>query len=130
MRRTGGFDCLQAGEAANAMIDAETEPVNGSLVDRLMSGAQSVVRIRKSGYAADDASLEAILARMEAALKENRLGDVLAQGKKLPPKAALAGEDWLKRIEMRYQIEQALAETEASLKSSLAAGPAGSDRKQ
>ena len=73
---------------------------------------------------------EAILARMEAALKENRLGDVLAQGKKLPPKAALAGEDWLKRVEMRYQIEQALAETEAALKSSLAAGPAGSDRKQ
>jgi hypothetical protein len=31
---------------------------------------------------------------------------------------------------MRYQVEQALAETEAALKRSLAAAPAGTDRRQ
>jgi hypothetical protein len=117
-------------KAANAMLDAETEPVQAPLFERLLSGAKSIVRIRKSGHPADDDSLEATIARMETALKENRLGEVLAQAKKLPPKAALAGEDWLSRVEMRYAIEQALADTEAALKSSLAANPAGTDRRQ
>ena len=76
-------------------------------VDRLLSGARSIVRVRKAGHAADDASLEAIIGRMEAALKEGRLADVLANAKKLPPKAALAGEDWVKKVEARQAVEQA-----------------------
>jgi len=86
--------------------------------------------VRKSGQTAEDGSLEAIIARMEMALKENRLGDLLAQGRKLPPKAALAAEDWLRRVEMRYSVEQALANTEAALKRSLAVAPAVTDRRQ
>jgi hypothetical protein len=116
-------------KVANSMLDAEAEPADAPLLERLLSGARSIVRVRKSGAAAEEGSLEATIARMEAALKENRLGDLLAQGKKLPPKAALAAEDWLRRVEMRYQIEQALADTEAALKRSLAAGPA-TDRRQ
>jgi len=116
-------------KVANAMLDAESEPADASLFERLLSGAKSIVRVRKRGQPADDASLEATIARMETALKENRLGEVLAEAKKLPPKAQLAGEDWLRRVEMRYQIEQALAETEAALKKSLAT-PAGADRRQ
>jgi hypothetical protein len=112
------------------MLDAEAEPTDAPLLERLLWGAKSIVRVRKSGQTADDGSLEATIARMETALKENRLGDVLAQGRKLPPKAALAAEDWLRRVEMRYQVEQALAETEAALKRSLAAAPAGTDRRQ
>lgn len=117
-------------KVANAMLDAEAEPVEAPLFERLLSGAKSIVRIRKTGHPADEESLEATIARMETALKENRLGEVLAQAKKLPPKAALAGEDWLRRVEMRYAIEQALADTEAALKSSLAPNPAGTDRRQ
>jgi hypothetical protein len=117
-------------KVANGMLDAEAEPTDAPLLERLLSGARSIVRVRKSGQAADDGSLEATIARMETALKENRLGDLLAQGKKLPPKAALVAEDWLRRVEMRYQVEKALADTEAALKSSLAAGPAGTDRRQ
>ena len=116
-------------KVANAMLDAEAEPADAPLLERLLSGARSIVRVRKSGPAADEGSLEASIARMETALKENRLGDLLAQGKKLPPKAMLAAEDWLRRVEMRYQVEQALADTEAALKRSLAAGPA-TDRRQ
>jgi len=117
-------------KVANGMLDAESEPTDAPLLERLLSGARSIVRVRKSGQAADDGSLEATIARMETALKENRLGDLLAQGKKLPPKAALVAEDWLRRVEMRYQVEKALADTEAALKSSLAAAPAGTDRRQ
>jgi hypothetical protein len=117
-------------KVANAMLEAETEPADAPLFERLLSGAKSIVRIRKSGHAADDDGLEATIARMETALKENRLGDLLAQAKKLPPKAALAGEDWLSRVEMRYAVDQALADTEAQLKRSLAASPPGTDRRQ
>ena len=117
-------------KVANGMLDAEAEPADAPLLERLLSGARSIVRVRKSGQAADDGSLEATIARMETAIKENRLGDVLAQGKKLPPKAALVAEDWLRRLEMRYQVDKALADTEAALKRSLAAASAGTDRRQ
>ncbi len=117
-------------QVANSMRDAEAETRDAPLFERLLSGAKSMVRVRKSAFAADDGSLDATIARIELALKENRLSDLLAEAKKLPAKAALAGEDWLRRVEMRQQVEQALAETEAALKSSLAANPAAPDRRQ
>ena len=106
-------------KVADAMLDAEAETPNSTLMDRLLSGARSIVRVRKAGHAADDASLEAIIGRMEAAMKDGRLADVLANAKKLPPKAALAGEDWVKKVEARQAVEQAMAEVEAQLKASL-----------
>lgn len=106
-------------KVANKMIDAEAEPANATLVDRLVSGAKSVVRVRKSGHPADDMSAEAVVGRMEAALKEGRLAEVLAQGKKLPPKAALAGESWLKQVEARQSVNAAVADIETALKTSL-----------
>ena len=106
-------------KTADAMLDAETETPNSTLMDRLISGARSIVRVRKAGYAADDTSLEAVIGRMETALKDGRLADVLANAKKLPPKAALAGEDWIKKVEARQAVEQAMAEVEAQLKASL-----------
>lgn len=115
-------------KTANAMLDSEAEPADASLLDRLMSGARSIVRVRKSGHAADDVSLEAVIGRMEGALKEGRLAEVLAQAKKLPPKAALAGEDWIRKVEARQAVEQAIAEVEAQLRSSLGGGAAESKR--
>ncbi|HWB47005.1 MAG TPA: hypothetical protein VG900_16345 [Hyphomicrobiaceae bacterium] len=102
------------------MIDAESEPPNAGVVDRLLNSARSIVRVRKAGNDPDDMSVEAIVGRMETALKGGRLGDVLAEGKKLPPKAALAGEDWLKQVQARYSVDQALAEIDAALRTSLA----------
>jgi hypothetical protein len=107
--------------AADAMLDAETEKPDASLLDRVLSGARSVVRVRRVDHAADDTSLEAVIGRMETALKEGRLAEVLAEAKKLPPKAALAGEDWLKKVETRLAIEQAMAGVEAQIKGALGA---------
>jgi hypothetical protein len=107
------------GKVADAMQDAEAETPNSTLVDRLLSGARSIVRVRKAGYAADDVSLEAVIARMEAAVKDGRLADVLVNAKKLPPKAALAGEDWIRKVEARQALDQAMAAVEAQLKASL-----------
>jgi hypothetical protein len=106
-------------KVANDMLDAEAERADASLLDRLLSGARSVVRVRKVGHPSDDTSAEAVIGRMETALKEGRLADVLEQAKKLPPKAALAGEEWIGKVEARYTIDRAIAGAEAALKTAL-----------
>ncbi len=106
---------------ANAAIDAEAESADASVLDRLMAGAKSVVRLRKTGHSPDDASAQAVVGRMEAALKDGHIGEVLAQAKRLPPRAALAMEDWLRKVEARHSADRAVADIETALKSSLAA---------
>ena len=115
---------------ANAMFDAEADRTDANLVDRLISSARSVVRVRKLGHTADDVSAEAVIGRMETALKEGRLAEVLEQAKRLPPKAALAGEDWVKRVEARQSVDKAMADVDAALKASLGAVRAGGTEPQ
>ena len=105
---------------ADAAMDAERARPDASVVDRLMEGARSVVRWRRASYDADDASVEAILTRMQSALNDGHLGEALAQGKRLPPKAARAAEDWLRKLEARTSADRAIASIEAALKASLA----------
>ena len=111
-------------QVADAATDAEAEPSEGSVLDRLMSGARSIVRVRKAGYDPSDTSTEAVLGRMETALKDGRLDEVMVQGGKLPPKAALVAEDWLKKVEARRTVDRAVADIETAMKTSLTAGPA------
>ncbi len=110
---------------ANAILDAEIEKGDGSVVDRLMSGAKTFVRVRKTTHAAGDASPEAVVARIEAALKAGRLGDVLAEAKVLSDRPA-AATDWFAQVEARQIVEAALAGIDATLKASLGATPAAS----
>ncbi len=106
------------------IIDSEEQPAEASIVDRLLAGAKSVVRVRKTSHAADDKSVEAVVARMEAALNEDRLGDVLEQSKSLPPPAQNAAQDFLAKVQAREAVDRALASVETQLKASLAAAPA------
>lgn len=106
------------------IIDSEEPPAEASIVDRLLAGAKSVVRVRKTSHAADDKSLEAVVARMEAALNEDRLADVLEQSKSLPPPAQNAAQDFLAKVQARDAVDRALASVETQLKASLAAAPA------
>lgn len=103
------------------MIDAGTEPVEGSLVERLLAGAKSVVRVRKTSHSADDKSVEAIVARMETALNEDRLEDVLQEARALPPPAQDAARDFLAKVEARNAVDRAVASVETQLKASLVA---------
>lgn len=108
---------------ASTVLDADAEPAGGGVVDRLIAGAKSVVRVRKINAGADEQGTEAVLARMESALKEGRLGDVLAEAAKLPPKAAVPAHDWLVKVEARNTVDRAIAAVETTLKASLAAAP-------
>ncbi len=128
--KTGGVPSLtdlqrDSRTALNAIVDAGTEIKDGSLVEQLISGAKSVVRVRKTEYAKDDASAEAIAVRMETALNEGRLNDVMSQADKLSPDAQAAAKEWLARVKARQSIDAAIATIESQLKSSLTASPAG-----
>ena len=105
-------------------MDAEAEPADGSVVDRLIAGAKSVVRVRKVSHAADDKSAEAVVGRMEIALKDNRLADALVEAKQLQPKALAATQPFLDRIAARVSVDTAVSTIENQLKSSLGAAPA------
>lgn len=109
--------------AAYAIIAADAEPADGSVVDKLLSGAKSIVRVRKTNAAPTDTSAEAIAARMDTALKANRLGDVVDEAKKLSAKARTAGAAWLASVEARAVVDRAVAEIESQLKTSLSSKP-------
>jgi hypothetical protein len=109
---------------ANAMLDAEQSAPDASLLDRLLAGARSVVHIRKIGHASGDNSAEAVIERMQTALRQGRLGEALEQAKALPPRAARAGEEWIGRAQTRLAVDAELSELEAAVKASLAASAA------
>lgn len=103
----------------NGIIDAAAEPAEGSVVDRLIAGARSVVRVRRVSQSDEDQSAEAVVARIEVALKEGRLGEVIEQAKAIPPQAAGPADEWLQAVKARYAVDQAIAGVEGELKASL-----------
>lgn len=115
-------------ETANAAIDAEVEPANASVVDRLLASAKSIVRVRKIDHPADDKSTEAVIGRMEIALRAGRLADVLAEAKTLPPKASAAARPYLDRLAARVSVDEAVSKIESRLKTSLGVDPAESEQ--
>ncbi len=108
----------------NAAIDADLEPADGSVLDRLLAGAKSVVRVRKISHDAEDNSAEAVVARIETALNDGRLGDVLTLAKTLPQRAQAPLDDWLIKVAARYSVDQAIAKVEDRLKASLSGAEA------
>lgn len=103
----------------NAVLDADVDPADGSVIDRLLSGAKSVVRVRKVNPDSNDMSTEAIVSRIEAALNEGRLSDALALAKSLPQRSRAPLDDWIIKVTARDTVDQAIAGVETTLKASL-----------
>ena len=112
----------------NTMLDADSLPEGASVVDRLLTGAKTIVRVRRTGHADDDTSTEAIIARMETALADNRLADVIAESKKLSPRARAPAQEWLRKVEARQSVDAALVAIDTALKSSLGGAPSGAQK--
>ncbi len=108
--------------AADNAIDADAEPDNATVVDRLWAGAKSVVRVRRVDLKPEDKSTEAIVGRMQVALNDGRLPDVLEAAKELSPKAQDAARPFLDKVAARVSVDKALADLESQLKSSIATG--------
>ncbi|MFZ4808426.1 MAG: hypothetical protein ACOYLQ_14305 [Hyphomicrobiaceae bacterium] len=109
---------------AHTMLDAQSAPAEASIVDRLMSGAKSIVRVRKVSHDADDKSPEAVVARMDDAAKDGRFGVVLQEAKQLGERAQAVARPWLEKVEARHAVDTAIADIEKQLKASIGAGPA------
>jgi hypothetical protein len=114
----------------NTLLDADAEQPGASLVDRLLYGARTIVRVRKVTHSADDTSTEAIVGRIESAVQEDRLADAAAEAKKLSAKAATPAQDWLKRMEARQSVDAALARVDTDLKAALGGGPVPSQNQK
>ncbi|MCB1504452.1 MAG: hypothetical protein KDJ47_05700 [Hyphomicrobiaceae bacterium] len=112
---------LQAGfrPLAFSIIAAAEDSGDGGVLDRLMSGARSVVRVRKVNHNSDDDGVEAVVGRMDSALSEGRIGDFQALSQKLSDKARAPAGEFLKKVAARNAVDQALREIEGQLKSSL-----------
>lgn len=108
---------------AHAVLDADAEKGDGTVMDRLLSGAKSFVRVRKTTHARDDRSPEAVVARIEDALAAGRLGEALTEANALENKPDIA-KDWIAKVEARQTVDAALKSIDDALKASLGSGPA------
>lgn len=104
---------------ANAIIDSAEMPAEGGVIDRLVAGAKSIVRVRNLNPAADDKSASAVVSRMQNALTESRLGEVLEHAKTIPPAASGPAQDWLSKVEARHAVDDAIGQIEDQLEASL-----------
>ncbi len=111
----------RARPALLAALDAGSVDPGASVWDRLLTSAKSVVRVRKIDATEDDNGLEATVARIEKALNENRLPDVLAEIKKLPPESASKIAQWQTEVAARNSVDEAIATVENELKAALTA---------
>jgi hypothetical protein len=115
---TGDFKSV-----AHSAVAADAEPAKGGVVDRFLASAKNVVRVRKVDGAADDKGVEAIVARIESALKAGRLGDIAGEAKALSPAAKAVVDPWLAKVDVRGGVDRTVAEIETQLKASLSGRP-------
>ncbi len=69
----------------------------------------SLVSVRRTEFAADDDSPDAVLARADAAVEEGDLPAAVAALEKLTGTPRQAAEDWIHRAKARIVAEQAMA---------------------
>jgi hypothetical protein len=105
---------------AGQIIDADGAPEEASVMDRLISGARSIVRVRRTSHEAGDKSVEAIVARIETAMKDGQLAPALEHARTLSPKAQAPARAWLDRVEARHAVDKAISTIDAQLKQAIA----------
>lgn len=95
--------------AADRMIVAmrPVEPDAGVL-DRLMSSAMTMVKVRKVGDIEGD-GVEAIVARMETRITDGDLEGAVAEWQKLPDPAKAAAADFGDKLAARAKVDKLLA---------------------
>lgn len=91
---------------ANAMIDAGSGgDESGGVIDRLLSSATSLVKVRPVGEVTGD-SVEAIVARMETKLKNGDLQGAVDEWNTLPEAAKTVSQAYVKDLQARIEAEK------------------------
>jgi hypothetical protein len=94
-----------ASVARNAMAD---DLADDSFGQRVLGKLKALVSLRRVGADVPGDTVEAKLARAEAALKDGDLAKAVDLVKSLPPQSARAATDWLTRAEARLAAQQAV----------------------
>lgn len=95
--------------------DAQEQSSNQGILDQIVSGAQSIVRVRRVGQVEGDTA-EAVVARMEEALMDGRLADTVKEAGGLKGLAKTAADPWLAKVAGRVEVDHAVADVEDSVK--------------
>ncbi len=118
--RSLSFDMIQAGETDKS----------ANWMDKLVSGAKSIVQVRRTGSSAevDPNSLEGIVATIEQELRAGRISAAVAAAEKLPPPSKKAAGQWLTQLKARGAVDAAIATIESNLKGALTSANAPAEK--
>lgn len=106
-------------KVGRAMIEADEAATAGDgFLDRMMSHAAQIVRIRPAGESAGE-SLAAKVSRVESRLNAGDLPAALAAWKALPETARTASAQWGAALDARVAVDAALAAQTADVVSKL-----------
>ena len=105
-----------------AVLDADRKSDGGSVLDQILTGARSIVRIRRTGNISGNTA-EAIMARAEERLKHDDLEGARLEARKLTGNALEAAGPWLGQLEARLAVDRAIARIDDQLKAALAGAP-------
>ena len=95
-----------APNAAIAMIGAgRTVDENAGFFERLLASAESLIKVRPIGVVEGE-GVDAVVARMEAALKAGDLSKALAEYETLPEAPKAAGAAFAEQIRLRQKAEE------------------------
>ncbi len=114
-------------DVIRSVLDADAANKNGSLVDKFLSNARAVVRVRRTGEI-KGTDTEAIVARMEMRMKSGNLKGAVEEGASLKGPASEAVQVWLNKARARLRVEKALQRAEMDLLAALAGKDTGDKR--
>ena len=95
-------------DLTGTILDAAAKASANSVMGRLAAGAQSLVRIRPTGFVEGD-SPAATVARIESLLGNGKLSAALDEWKKLPEAAQAASSNWADDAQKRLALNDALS---------------------
>ncbi len=90
------------------ILDATARANADGVMARLRAGAQTLVRIRPTGYVAGDTPASRV-ARIEALLVDGKLATALEEWQALPEAGQAASADWVAKARDRHTLDTALA---------------------
>lgn len=98
-------------KVADAMLEATSQPdPNQGIAGRLLSSAMSVVKVRRVGNVEGDTP-EAIIARIEEALRNGDLKASVREWDALPEPAKATSRDFRQKLDARIQVEDLVGGT-------------------
>jgi len=101
--------------------DATAAGGENNWMGRMLSGAKSIVKVRRTGedVQRDPDSVEAVVAEIETKLGSGDLAGVIAAAQRLPEPSRQAAADWLGHVEARLAVDKAISKVEQQLKTAL-----------